>query len=57
VCEDEHGILFYNDAARRSSDETCFIFERCLLLDNSKMLVFLNILKENINKTFLASTK
>jgi len=38
-------LLFYYDTTRRSSDERCFIFERCLLVDRpkSKMLVFLNI--------------
>jgi len=29
-------LLFYHNAARRYSDETCFIFEIYSLLDHSK---------------------
>ena len=32
-------LLFYYDAARRCSDESCFIFEMHLLIDHCKIMV------------------
>ena len=33
-------LLFCYDAARRCSDESCFIFEMHLLVDHSKIMVY-----------------
>jgi len=39
-------LNIYDDAARRYSDETCFIFEMYLLVDHSKMLVFIKVFQK-----------
>jgi len=36
-------LLFYYRADRRFTDEAYFISERCLMVDYSKMLGFINI--------------
>jgi len=38
-------LLFWYDAARRYSDESCFIFEMHLLVDHSKIMVYKALLK------------
>jgi len=38
-------LLFCYDAARRCSDEPCFIFEMHLLVDHSKIMLYKALLK------------
>jgi len=47
LCEDEYDWFYsFVDAARRYSDETGFIIEIYLLVDHSKVLLFIKALQK-----------